>query len=91
MESHLYSIVTIRSVRDSVKNDWFIAKEWHIQPSEIRRMPYYEYEWLIEDIQQEQKRQQEQQKNENKDNPYKLPKTPTYKPPPMPKISIPKF
>ena len=94
MESHLYSIVTIRSLRDSVRNDWFIAREYHIQPSEILRMPYYQYEWLIEDIQQDQKRQEEQRKQDEKNrNQYmpKLPKTPTYKPPAMPKISIPKF
>lgn len=57
-------------------------------------MPYYEYEWLLEDIQQEQKRQEEQHKKDETDrNRYipKTPKMPTYKPPAMPRISIPKF
>ncbi len=57
-------------------------------------MPYYEYEWLIEDIQQEQKRQEEQRKKDEKQRGQtmpKAPKMPTYKPPSMPKISIPKF
>lgn len=57
-------------------------------------MPYYEYEWLIEDIQAEQKRQEEQRKQDEKNRDQyrpKIPKTPTYKPPTLPRISIPKF
>lgn len=57
-------------------------------------MPYYEYEWLLEDIQQEQKRQEEQHKKDETDRSRYIPKTPkmpTYKPPAMPRISIPKF
>lgn len=94
MESHLYSVVTIRSLRDSVRNDWFIAKEYHIQPSEILRMPYYEYEWLLEDIQNEQKRLEDQRKKDEQARNAampKIPKAPAYKPPKLPKITLPKF
>lgn len=49
-----------------VKNKLFISKEWHIQPSEIDRLQYFEYEMILEEIDQHNKEQEKQQKNEQK-------------------------
>lgn len=55
-------------------------------------MPYFQYEWLLEDITKDQKRQEEHQKKEQeKYNVPKMPKTPTFRAPTIPKVSIPKF
>lgn len=92
MESHLYSVVTLRSLRDSVRNDWYIAKEYHIQPSEVKKLPYYQYEWLIEDIIADQKKAEEQQKRQQAEN--KMPNMSkvmnNYKSS-IPKVSVPKM
>lgn len=54
-------------IRNLVRNKIHICKEYHIQPSEIDRMPYYEYEYVIEeinnDIKEEEKRRKEEEKN----------------------------
>ena len=49
-----------------VKNELYICKEWHIQPSEINRLPYYEYEWILEDINEDHKEQEKRSKEEQK-------------------------
>lgn len=92
MESHLYSVVTLRSLRDSVRNDWYIAKEYHIQPSEIKKLPYYQYEWLIEDIISDQKKAEEQQKRQQADSqmPNMSKMMNSYKSA-IPKVSVPKM
>ncbi len=33
-----------------VRNKLHICKEYHVQPSEIDSIPWYEYEFIIEDI-----------------------------------------
>ena len=38
------------NTEDSVKSNLYICKEYHIQPSEILRMPYYQYEIILEEI-----------------------------------------
>lgn len=88
MESHLYLLWQV-DIRNSVKNDLFIVKEYHIQPSEILRMPYYQYEWILDDIREEQKKLEEQRKQEElnrKD--YKIPKIQT---PKLPTVRMPRF
>ena len=89
MESHLYLLWQV-DIRNSVKNDLFIVKEYHLQPSEIKQMPYYQYEWMLEDIKEEQKKIEEQRRQEelNRKNNYKTPKIPT---PKMPTVRMPKF
>ena len=80
-------------IRNSVKSDLIIAREYHIQPSELKRLPYYQYEWMIEDILEEQKKQEENRKKQEANMPQtpKIPKMSTPSIPKMPKISIPKF
>ena len=50
-----------------VKNKLYICREYHIQPSEIDRLPYYEYEWMLEEINLIQKEQEKQQEEQNKE------------------------
>lgn len=58
----MYQVDTGNLVRNKIN----ICREYHIQPSEIDRLPYYEYETYIEEIQEIQKREEEQRKqNEN--------------------------
>lgn len=72
----------------------FLSKEYHISRSEILRMPYYEYEWYMQEASDDQKRQEEQRKKDEKN----MPKIPDYNSmmrrnstPSLPKISLPKF
>lgn len=52
-----------------VKNKLLLAKEYNIGWSEVDAMPYYEYEWVLEEVKeihetqvkQQEKQQQEQQ------------------------------
>lgn len=49
-----------------VKNKLFISKEWHIQPSEVDRLQYFEYEMILEEIDQNNKEQEKHYKEEQK-------------------------
>ena len=49
-----------------VRNKLFICKEWHVQPSEIDRLAFYEYELICEEINIVQKEQEKQQKEQEK-------------------------
>lgn len=76
-----------------VKNKLFISKEWHIQPSEIDKMVFYEYEWMLEEIniiqkEQEKRNQEDEAKYAKMQNSYKQPK---FSMPAMPKYNMPKF
>lgn len=87
-----------------VRNKLFICKEWHIQPSEIDRLNYYEYELICEEINIVQKEQEKHQKDQEKQysgmqksmNPTSMMNAmknnmPGMKMPSLPKISMPKF
>ena len=50
-----------------VKNKLLLCKEYHIQPSEIDRFVYYEYEWILEEINVLQKQQEEYQEAQQED------------------------
>ena len=87
-----------------VKNKLLLCKEYNLQPSEIDRLVYYEYEWILEEINILQKQQEEENQNQqdqyeemknsmsmkNMQNSIKnsMPKMSDIK---MPKVSIPKF
>ena len=85
-----------------VRNKLLICKEYHIQPSEIDRMAFYEYEQILEEIniiqKDEEKRQKEQEKayNTNNFNPNGMMNSmknsmPPMRAPSMPNISMPKL
>ena len=93
MESAVYSIYKV-SVVNSVRNSLFICREYHIQPSEILRMPYWIYEEYLANIKDIQKKEEKEQKDQDKRYNSMMPKMPSMpkmSAPPMPKISIPKF
>ena len=104
MEFALYSLFQI-DVRNLVTNKLLICKEYHIQPSEIDRLVFFEYEYMLDDIKDHQKERQSQQEAEEKQqsqmmrqmkNPasaYKAPAMPNFSPPSfsMPSFSMPKI
>ena len=45
-----------------VRNKLYIAKDFNIQPSEIDRMAYYEYEQLLDDIKELREKEEEDTK-----------------------------
>ena len=93
MESAVYSIYKV-SVVNSVRNSLFICREYHIQPSEILRMPYWIYEEYLANIKDIQKKEEKEQKDQDKRYNGMMPKMPSMpkmSTPSMPKISIPKF
>lgn len=87
-----------------VQNKLFICKEWHIQPSEIDRMFYYEFELIKQEINIVQKEHEKQQKEQEKQyagmqksmSPSSMMNAmknnmPGMKMPSLPKISVPKM
>lgn len=89
MELALYSIFTI-DVRNLAKNKLYICKEYNYSPEYIDKLPFYEYEWLIEDINEIRKKEEEERKKQEKEQgSYKPPKMPSA--PKMPTITMPKF
>ena len=93
MESAVYSIYKV-SVVNSVRNSLFICREYHIQPSEMLRMPYWIYEEYLANIKDIQKKEEKEQKDQDKRYNSMMPKMPSMPKmtaPAMPKISIPKF
>lgn len=75
-----------------VKNKIGLAKEYHIQPSEINAMVFFEYEYMLEEINVLQKQQEEQNASHQKeyDNMRKG-MSPQSMMPKMPKVEMPKF
>ena len=65
MESVLYSIWRV-DVRNLVRNKLTISRDYHIQPSEIDKMVYFEYEYILEDINEERKEQEKRNQEEEK-------------------------
>lgn len=81
--------------RNSVKTRLYLCRDYHLQPSEIDRMPYFEYEYLLDDVKEiqdkEKKEQEEQDKKYGNMDPgrYMRSMQQNIKPPSMP--SMPKF
>ena len=79
-----------------VKNKIGLSKEYHIQPSEIDRMIFFEYEQLLEEINVLQKQEEEARAAQQKE--YGVPKgmnmsnfMPKQSSFQMPKITMPSF
>ena len=92
------------NIASLVRNKLHICKDWNIQPSEIDRMPYYEYELICEEINITNKEQEKRQKEEEKQyagmqksmNPNSIMNSmknnmPGMKMPSMPKFTMPKL
>lgn len=67
MEFAVFSMFRV-DIRNLVKNRLYIAKDFNIQPSEIARMPFYEYEFLLEDI--KEFKEEEKKKNKEQEDKY---------------------
>lgn len=100
MESAVYLLFRV-DVRNLAKNRLLIAKEFRIQPSEIYKLEFFEYEWFLEEIEeynkekqsqaeaQEKQHQQMQQQMRNPGKNIKMPSMPSM--PKMPSFSMPSF
>ncbi len=104
MLEHCIYVMFRVNMRNIVKNKLYICKEYHLQPSEIDRMAYYEYEWILEEINLIQKEQEKQNEAQQKEydsmkssmNPGNMMKNAQSSMPnmgniKMPTMSIPKF
>ena len=49
------------------KNKLFICKDFNYSPEYIDKMPFYEYEWLIQDINEFRKKEDEERKKQEKE------------------------
>ena len=94
----------IINLRNLTKNKLFICKEYHIQPSEIDRMQFWEYEWYTDEIKEISKAQEKEQKRQEKEyssiqgsmNPSNMMRNvsqsmPSVSMPKMPTIQMPKL
>lgn len=61
----IYSTYRI-DIEQLCKNLLYICKDYHIQPSEINKMPYYQYEIYLEEIKSIQKEQEKENENHQK-------------------------
>ena len=66
LEHAIYVMFRI-NMKNLVKNKLYICKEYHLQPSEIDRMVYFEYEWVLEEINLLQKEQEKQNESQQKE------------------------
>lgn len=54
------------NIENLVRNKLYICKDYHIQPSEIDRMMFFDYETILEEINVLQKEQEKQQQEQEK-------------------------
>lgn len=78
------------NLRNLVRNKANICKEYHIQPSEIDRLSYFEYEEYLIFFNEEHKKEEEQRKKDEKNNriPNMNSMMKNYS---LPKVSMPKM
>ena len=55
------------NLENLIKNKIYIAKEYHIQPSEVDKMPFYEYEIYLEQMNLIAKKQEEENKKQQEE------------------------
>lgn len=93
MESALYSMFRV-DLRNLVKNKLAISREYHIQPSEIDKMMYFEYEDVLEIVnetaEEEKKKQEQDQANSQANMPNMSSMMSSLKSS-MPKMTVPKL
>lgn len=85
-------------IRNLVKNEIYLVREYHLQPGEIHQMPMYIYEMWLEEINIIQKNEEKQREKEEKQQQANMPKMPnfnsiknSFSTPKMPTINMPKF
>ncbi len=55
------------NLENLIKNKMYISKEYHIQPSEVDKMPFYEYEIYLEQMNLIAKKQEEENKKQQEE------------------------
>jgi hypothetical protein len=75
MESSIYSLFKV-SIENLVQNKVVICKNFRIQPSELMRMPYWEYELTIKEC--ERIAEEEKKKHEEQEGKYRTPSMSQY-------------
>ena len=65
MDQALY-LMFRANIRNLVKNKLSICREWHIQPSELDRLPYFEYEQILDEVNEVAKEQAKKNEEEQK-------------------------
>ena len=73
--SKIYSLFQV-DIRSSVRNDLAIAREYHIQPSELRQLQYWMYELYLEEISETNKREAKEREEQEKEQQSKMPTIP---------------
>lgn len=63
---YIYLLFQI-DLKNSVKIFLYMAREYHISPEFIYNLPYYEYEWYLDELNDNAKEQEKQQKEQQKD------------------------
>ena len=103
-----FSIIKLFQVRliNLIKNKVGLAKNFYIAPSEIDRMYYWEYEYMLDEVNNNIKTENERNEKENEKygnmNPKSMmsnarnsmphmPKSPSFSMPSIPKPSLPSF
>lgn len=96
MELAIYSLYQV-DIRNLVRNKLNICKEYHIQPSEIDRMQFFDYEYMLEEINKDIKEQEKRNKEQEKQQQSTMGSIPNYSKimsgmqSSMPKFSMPKI
>lgn len=105
MELALYSMFKI-NLENLVKNKLHICKNYNIQPSEIDRLWFFDYETFIREINTYQKKEEEQQKKQEEQQQKSMPDVSgmirsqqmqqntmmsNFSSPSLPTVSLPKF
>lgn len=62
MESRVYSLLKV-DIRNLVRNEASIMKNLYCPPGELERLPYWQYELLISDIEEMFKKEKDEQEN----------------------------
>ena len=65
MESNLYSLFRV-NIENLVRNSVHLSRHWHISVTELYKMPYWEYEFRMDEINktiEEEKKQEKEQKD----------------------------
>lgn len=98
MEYVVYSLFRV-DIENLVRNKVHIAKNFHISPSEIEQLPYWEYEYMMKEMtdtikkENEDHKKQEEQYGDINSRVSKMQRNgvQTPKMPSMPSISMPKI
>lgn len=88
------------NIENLVKSKLFICRDYHVQPSEIDRLPFFEFEIMCGEIKEMAEKQQEDNEKQREQMPgmpnvnkmmSNIGRNVTSSMPKMPTISIPKF